>query len=374
MPAPTLARLISALVLGIVLVCVANGAHAQSQDERIEEMIDLEQGRVQEQEQELKSLEAKEKALAKKLSVVEDRVKSLAVDVATQEKKLKAIHDQEAETRQEFERLKQEQEALAVDLSGLLGAIWPVQARTIQSRFGNLESWQSADRAFTWLAAVYGTTRGKLLAAVESARLIRANLDEQQRLTESAGEQLANVNKLKDQLLQDRLTLRGSLKRVKEDKVDLQAELKDILGVIEDLHYQLGGSVTKAFPDNQRLLPWPANGRTVATFSPKAKPPVRGLGLALPEGTPVRSIFWGKVVHNDVLRGFGRVVIIYHGDDYYSLYAYLSEATPLPGQEVEKDESIGTAGFYPAADGPGLYFELRFGQKPINPMAWLSPN
>ncbi len=375
MPAPTSARLIYAEILAVLLGCLLVCPGLARAQDQVEGMIELEQEKAEQQQQEIEALEAKEAALAKKLAVVEDRVKSLSKDVATQEGKLSTIHEQEAATQKEFGRLKAEQEALAQDLEGLLGAIWPVHARTIQSRFGNLESWRSADRAFTWLAAVYRTTRQKLLDAAESARKIQANLDEQQRLADAAQEQLANVNHLKDQLLQDRLTLRGSLKKVKDEKVDLQEELKDILSVIEDLHYQLGGpSVTKVFADNKNVLPWPASGRVVATFSPKSKPPSRGLGLALPDGSPVKSVFWGKVVHNDVLRGFGRVVIVYHGDDYYSLYAYLADATPLPGQEVEKDEPIGTAGFYPEANGTGLYFELRFGQKAINPMAWLSPN
>jgi murein DD-endopeptidase MepM/ murein hydrolase activator NlpD len=38
---------------------------------------------------------------------------------------------------------------------------------------------------------------------------------------------------------------------------------------------------------------------------------------------------------------------------------------------VENGESLGQAGFYPLAKGAGLYFELRFGQKAINPEQWL---
>ncbi|MDO9630852.1 MAG: peptidase M23, partial [Humidesulfovibrio sp.] len=43
------------------------------------------------------------------------------------------------------------------------------------------------------------------------------------------------------------------------------------------------------------------------------------------------------------------------------------------GQEVEKDEPIGHAGYYPEAHGNGVYFELRLHQKPINPLLWLMP-
>ena len=80
----------------------------------------------------------------------------------------------------------------------------------------------------------------------------------------------------------------------------------------------------------------------------------------------------GKVVHNDVLRGFGTVLILQHGDDYYSLYAFLGNSPLQVGQDVAGRQQLGTVGYYPAIRGPGLYFELRFKQKAINPEQWLS--
>jgi septal ring factor EnvC (AmiA/AmiB activator) len=122
----------------------------------------------------------------------------------------------------------------------------------------------------------------------------------------------------------------------------------------------------------QGHLPWPGHGKVVASFNPGAAPPVRGIGIEVDRKQPVQAVSWGKVVHNDQLRGFGRVVILYHGDDYYTLYAFLANSPLRMGQKVEKGETIGTTGFYPPANGPGLYFELRFGQKAVNPMDWLA--
>lgn len=65
---------------------------------------------------------------------------------------------------------------------------------------------------------------------------------------------------------------------------------------------------------------------------------------------------WGKVVHNDQLRGFGQVVVVFHGEDYYSIYAFLADTSVVVGREVSQGDQIGVSGFYPKAQGPGLYF------------------
>jgi len=109
----------------------------------------------------------------------------------------------------------------------------------------------------------------------------------------------------------------------------------------------------------------------VRRYAPDAKPPVRGLGLSVGQGDPVRAVAYGRVVHNDTMRGFGRVVILMHGQAYYTLYAFLADSPLRLGQEVGGGQQVGTAGFYPDANGPGVYFELRFHQKAINPDAWL---
>jgi septal ring factor EnvC (AmiA/AmiB activator) len=200
-----------------------------------------------------------------------------------------------------------------------------------------------------------------------------ANLEEQSRLARIAADQLSTINESKDELLRKRLSVRRSIRSTETNITSLEKELQNILGVIKALNYKLKTQRTKHFADNRKLLPWPAKGKIASTFSPWSKPARRGIGLQTAANAEVKSVFWGKVVHADIMRGFGQVVIVYHGHDYYSVYAYLSRALVEPGQEVEKDEPIGTAGFDPRTKKPGLYFELRLGSKPINPVKWLFP-
>ena len=259
-----------------------------------------------------------------------------------------------------------------MELSGLMQALWPVHLQNVRARFKGVESWDMFDRRFNWLAGIYDATNEKLAEARINSEHIVRNLESQRLLEKKAETQLVQINKNKDRLLGNKYVLRKNLKKIRRKRQSVESELSEILSTIEDLKYQLQSQKTKRFPLYKRTLPWPVKGRLVSGFNPKARPPVRGLAIGTNEGASVQSVFWGKVVHNDTLRGFGHVVIVYHGFDYYSLYAYLSETYVRNGQEIEKDEPLGVVGFYPKTDGPGLYFELRFHQKPINPKLWLT--
>lgn len=118
--------------------------------------------------------------------------------------------------------------------------------------------------------------------------------------------------------------------------------------------------------------PWPAKGKVVVRYAPNASPPVRGIGMALAANAEVRAVAWGKVVHSDVLRGLGYVVVLMHPKQYYTVYAHLTGSPYKVGQEVKQGAVLGRAGHYPPAGGPGIYFELRSHEKAVNPETWLA--
>ena len=118
--------------------------------------------------------------------------------------------------------------------------------------------------------------------------------------------------------------------------------------------------------------PWPAKGRVVVRYAPGASPPVRGIGMSMAANGEVRAVAWGKVVHSDVLRGLGYVVVLMHPKQYYTVYAHLTGSPYKVGQEVKQGAVLGRAGHYPPAGGPGIYFELRSHEKAVNPETWLA--
>jgi septal ring factor EnvC (AmiA/AmiB activator) len=95
-----------------------------------------------------------------------------------------------------------------------------------------------------------------------------------------------------------------------------------------------------------------------------------GLTYAVDPGTSVKSTAGGLVVFAERFAGYGRLVIVDHGDDYHSLYAHLSEMAVDVGDEVERGTPVGASGQSGSLDGPKLYFELRHDERPIDPAPW----
>lgn len=357
------------LLLGLILSPLC---HAQEDGGNLHQTLQKEHNRADDKEMEVRKLTKQAGKISTRLSGIRKDISSLKKKVSKQEKILNEIRENEKKTRQSHYELEKEKKRIAGELSGLMKTLWPVHLQNVRSRFEGVESWAMFDRRFHWLSEIYQETSDKFDEARINAERIAENLEKQRTLAQKAEKQLALVNKSKDRLLNNQYSLKRNLRKIRKKRENVEAELSDILSTIENLKYQLQSQKTKRFSLYRRMLPWPVKGRVISGFKPRSNPPVRGMVLSTEVGTTVQSVFWGKVVHNDTLRGFGRVIIVYHGYDYYSLYAYLSEAHVRNGQEVEKNEPLGVVGYNPKADGPGLYFELRFHQKPINPELWLT--
>ncbi|WP_394700690.1 murein hydrolase activator EnvC family protein [Maridesulfovibrio sp.] len=362
------------MAFAVLMLCGVSAAWADSTVERLKDEIQDTRQTVKQQKQELLKLTREERSMFGELASIEDRITSVERDLFRQEDDLSGIMEDEQAAKADQRVLEAELAEIVDKLKDMLSRLWPVHSRKLENRFGSLDDWAKADRNFVWLASLYKETRVELDKAQKKADEITANLGTQKDLRMKAESKLAEINSTKDSLLEDKLSLLAGIKSIRALKINREQELKGLLETINKLNYRLKSLTSKKIANFKGSLPRPCEGDTKVRFKPSAKPPVRGIGIQTTGNVDVKSIFWGKVVHNDTLRGFGRVVIIYHGYNYYSLYAYLAESFVKTGQEVEKDEIIGKTGYYPNLKETGLYFELRFHQNPVNPQKWLARN
>jgi septal ring factor EnvC (AmiA/AmiB activator) len=98
----------------------------------------------------------------------------------------------------------------------------------------------------------------------------------------------------------------------------------------------------------------------------------RGIDVRCEAGTQVRAIHAGRVVHSGWFHGYGNLLIVDHGDGYFSLMAHLGTLARATGDEVRKGDVVGAVGDSGSLKGPYLYFELRQGQTPLDPDLWLA--
>ena len=120
-------------------------------------------------------------------------------------------------------------------------------------------------------------------------------------------------------------------------------------------------------------LPWPLQGPQVRRFGEHRSGEVTWKGILIggSEGAPVSAIADGDVVFADWLEGFGNVLVIDHGSGYLSLYGNNSALLKTSGDTVRRGESVARVGNSGGQPQTGLYFEIRWQGKPVNPTSWL---
>lgn len=98
----------------------------------------------------------------------------------------------------------------------------------------------------------------------------------------------------------------------------------------------------------------------------------KGWQYSASAGTPVVSVFEGKVAHSGGISGYGHTVIIDHGDHYYTVYGHLAAPKVQVGDLVASGQTIAETGSTSRKHGDGMYFEIRHFSEPENPKHWIA--
>ena len=176
---------------------------------------------------------------------------------------------------------------------------------------------------------------------------------------------LAEINQDKELLNKTLGELRSKVKRLNELVKKLESQ---------ELHpytENLGG-----FQSQKGRLVWPVNGRIRVGFGQSRHADLgtliesHGFDIEAAAGTPVNASAEGRVIFANSLRGYGKLMIIDHGNKYYTLYAHMDRFDKKVGETVSTAEVIAYSG-YEGRDS--VYFEIRQGGKPLDPGEWLKP-
>ena len=222
--------------------------------------------------------------------------------------------------------------------------------------------------------------RGRELASIKSeAEQERAEFDQE------AAKRRALLSKVQDE-------------RAYHDRMvgELSEATRRLEAFIRDLHEKQRRAVAKVPPPSRPARPapgdtstgfaalrgrltWPADGRVVAEYGPQVNPRFgtktfrNGIDIEATEGSNIVSVFPGHVVYTGWFRGYGNLIIVDHGGEYYTVYAHAADIRVTEGDEVKQGQIIGTVGDTGSLQGPRLYFEVRYEGKPQDPTQWLRP-
>ncbi len=99
-------------------------------------------------------------------------------------------------------------------------------------------------------------------------------------------------------------------------------------------------------------------------------PTWKGVFIRAATGADVHSVAAGRVVFADWLRGFGNLLILDHGDGFLSVYGNNETLLASAGEKADAGEVIATVGNTGGNADSGIYFEMRFQGRPIDPLRW----
>ncbi len=267
------------------------------------------------------------------------------------------------------------------------------------------EDLSGAGRRIRYLAAIANQDQRMVAAytaTLETLRTQQAELEHSKReltLSQKA------VTAKREEILEEQRTRRVLLAKVQQQKkghlsairqLELAAqELQVLIGRLQrEKRSQIGrgpapeplrapalpeGGVS-AFASLKGHLPWPTPGILASTFGRQEHPRYRtvtfnrGVEISAPEGQKIVAVSDGTVLYADWFKGYGRLIVLDHGEGYYTIYAHAAEILVKIANRVAKGQPIGLVGNTGSVAGSQLYFEVRHRGRPQDPIAWLVPN
>jgi septal ring factor EnvC (AmiA/AmiB activator) len=132
------------------------------------------------------------------------------------------------------------------------------------------------------------------------------------------------------------------------------------------------------FYERKGKLSWPLAGKIVTRYGLERHRQFNtiimnnGIEIAPSDNKAViHAVHPGKVVFADDFQGYGNLIIIDHGMNYYSLYGHCAEFLVNKGDFVREEQPIASVGDSGSLKGQCLYLEIRYRAKPLDPLQWL---
>lgn len=136
-----------------------------------------------------------------------------------------------------------------------------------------------------------------------------------------------------------------------------------------DLSSSLGAPAPAA---TVRGFIWPARGLLTSRYGWRHRRHHDGIDLAAPRGAPIYAARDGRVVYSGWYYGYGRAVILSHGDGLTTLYGHASSLLVRTGETVRRGDVVARVGCTGQCTGSHLHFEVRINGRAVDPLRYLN--
>ncbi len=374
---------------------------AKDRDEPISQRIERERRALEKLTREIEEKRKHAEEAEKKRESLLQTLQDLDERLLRSRQERQAIDQQLKRKDQEIEAITARIAAMRARMAERKGSILArLRVQYMEGRLGHLKSLLAAQsladlqRRFQYLSAVsqleYDLMEGYRidLIELEEAERQRARAREEmlgfkQRVERS----LAEIQEAKQQkrvflakLTREKASYDRAVEELEKSAARVDQLLKKLLKDLEDRRRAAARppAEPKGPHPARGVLPWPAEGEVVSFFGRQKHPQFdtyverKGIEIRTDEGSAIRAVMAGHVAFADWLKGYGLVLILDHGNGFFSLYAHASKLLAKVGDLVQAGQVIGETGDTGLTGDSTLYFELRQGAEPVDPLAWLA--
>lgn len=349
-----------------------------------EEELKKVQQHIIEQKKKISEAQARESSIlneiestSRNLSKIEGELRKLRQRLRQTESEIKTVNTEIANTQSSMEKQKDwiKRKMRSMHKIGYSGDITMLLLGS-DDISQTIRSWRYLEDIARHENRILNTYRVNLKGLDEKNRQLeglKADLSRNSQKIRTKENELAVEKKSKERLLSSVRTEKSSHEKMLSE---LNAASKKLLEIIRESSKTDTYSGT-GFTSFKGRLPWPVDGRIAIPYGSHKDPQFdtrvfrNGIHIESEENADVRSVQEGKVIFAEWFKGFGQLVIVNHGSGYHTLYGNLSEIFSQVGDIIKNNQIIGKVGTSGILNAPGLYFEIRYKGKPLDPAQWL---
>jgi len=377
-------------VLLALLAASAAGVRAEDSEEKQQELQRIKQ-EMQEKKQKLKRADRRERSILSELEKMDREIQAGSAELADQRRKLRESETAIAEIEQSNTTASRELAHLKQFYGARLRALYKM-SRTGGYALAVLssDSFTTAYKRMRYLSIIaerdqrmmaeYTSTLARLADRERETRERTSDILARRTAVESKRASLETRRRKKAEILgsvkQEKNVYEATLKDLEESSTNLWAMIK--LSEREKKAAKKQARETSSASSDRNRFPWPVAGQLLTRFGVQRHPQFgtvvhrRGIDIAARTGDEVRVVHDGQVVYADWYKGYGKLIIVDHGEGLYSLYGHLSQLDVGGGDRVSARQVIGLAGDTGSLKGSKLYFEVRRNGEAEDPLLWLA--
>jgi len=373
--------LICCLLLSTPLVHCPT-AHAQSNSASLQDVTD----KIQKQKKKLKQVEKEEAEVISRLNEIEKRLLQESRDYDTIAQEIKQLQNDIHTTRTHMQTLEQESGQQGEVVQQRISALYKYYRRSGLRILLSSRSYNDLVRTEQALGRIVQRDHALLsrsLARLERQRRFESELQTRKLQLITARDRIAEKRTQIQNTQQQRSTHLNKIQREKSLQRKALKELETYSKKLQMVIDTLPGKKKKYTSSGMRFskmrgkLAFPVKGKITSRFGRTEHPELKtytyqkGITIKAPVGKPVKAVHDGRVIFADWFKGYGLMIIVDHGEHYYSLSAHASQLFKKVDDVVFAGETIAEVGDTNSLKGAGLYFEIRLHGKPQNPLKWL---